>query len=244
MLLSLSCRRCVPACLALGALCVLLVLADTSASSAVPAVQAAAEKIVLQHVIPGDVIKKMHWDQAAALPVGVTQVVPVPLQNALLVTATPAGFAQVSEIVTSLDVAPRQVQVKFALAYVSDTDLKAAGLGPDQYVTGLPAARFLRTLTQQQALAASTTLTAPSSENASMSFSYSSKTPLTFGVTPRVNLDNSLTLALDVSLPEGTIKNEIHTVRSGDTLVIVKPPASPGANEKSMVLFVIPTLVK
>ncbi len=250
MPLPLTCRRCfVPACLALGVLCALPVLADKPAASAVPVVQAATEKIVLQHVvpsdvIPSDVIKQMHWDQPANLPAGVTQVLPVPLQNALAVTATPAGLAKVQEIVKVLDMAPRQVQVKFMLAYVLEADLKAAGLGSEQYATGLPAVRFLQTLTEQKAISASTTLTTANNMNAGMSLYYGPRTPLTFAVTPRVNIDNSLMLALDAAVPEGTIKHEIHTVQSGDTLVIVKPPASLNAAEKSVVLFVIPTLVK
>lgn len=236
----------VPACLALGALCALPALADMPAVPAASAVQAAAQKIVLQHVVPSDVIKTLHWDQPANLPAGVTQVLSVPLQAALLVTATPAGLAQVREIVKLLDIAPRQVQVKFLLASASEAALKAA-LGADQSATGLPAARLLQTLTEKKAVSASTTLTTANSVNASMSLFYGLKTPMTFAVTPHVNGDHSVTLVLDAALPEGTGKREVHTLRtvqSGGTLAIVMPSAIPSTSEQIVLLFVLPIVLK
>ena len=233
-------RRFVPACLALGAFCALPALADPPA---VPAVQAFVPQIiVLQHVLPNDLLKSLHWDQFAKLPAGVTQVQSVPAQNALSVTATPAGLAEVRHIVQSLDIEPRQVQVKFALAYASDAGLKAAHLASDHYAAGLPAVRLLKILTEQKAIGASTTLTTANCVSASMSLFYGPTTPLTFGVTPHVNIDQSLSLVLDAAVPGGIIKNEAHTVQSGDTLVIIKTPASPNAAKKEVLLFVTPTL--
>lgn len=238
------CACYVPVCLALGALCLLPALADPPATIVTPAAQTAAQNIVLQHVVPRDVIKEMHWDQPANLPAGVTQVVTLPMQNALTVTATPVGFTRIQEMIKVLDTAPRQVQVNFALAYVSNADLKAAGLGSSQYAAGLPAARFLQTLTEQKAIGASTTITTASYVSASESLFYGPATPLMFGVTPRVNSDNSLTLALDAAVPGGTVKHETHTVQSGDTMVVVKPLLGPRASGNSLLLFVVPTVFK
>ncbi len=250
MLLFLPCRRCifsclVPACLALGALCALPVLADRPAGSAALAVQT-AQKIVLQNVVPSDVVKQMHWDQPGALPSGVTQISALPAQNALSVTATPAGLAQVREIVKLLDIAPHQVRVKFLLAFVSEAALKAA-LGTDQSVTGIPAARFLQALTKQQSIAASTTITTTNSVSASESCFYGPKAPLTFAVTPHANGDNSVTLALDAVLPEDAGKREVHTLRtvqSGGTLAVVMPPARASTDKQFVLLFVVPAVLK
>lgn len=231
----------VPACFTIGLLAFTLpLLADTPAAPFVSAT--GAQIIVLQNVVPGGVMRIAHWDSPPQLPVGVSQIVSVPVQNALLVTATPAGLAKVREIVKLVDIAPRQVQIKFALAYVSDADIKAASLIPDQDATGLPATKLLQVLTKQKAIVASTTLTTANYVYASLSFSYGPATPLTFGVTPRVNSDNSLTLALDAAVPGVSVKHEAHTIQNGDTLAIVKPPASSGAAEKSMVLFVTATV--
>ena len=251
MPLLLTCRRCfLPACFALGALCVLPVLAvpvlaDKPAAAA-PVVQAAAQKIVLQHVVPNDVIKTLHWEQPTNLPAGVSQISALPAQNALSVTATPTGLAQVSEIVKLLDIAPRQVQVKFLLASASDAVLKAA-LGTDQSATGLPAVRLLQTLTKQKAIAESTTITTSNNVNASESHFYGPTAPMTFAVTPHVNGDNSVTLALDAVLPEGTSKREVHTLRtipSGDVLAVVLPPAHSSIDQQFVLLFIMPTVLK
>ncbi len=246
MLLSLSCRRCfVPACLALSALCVLTVRADTPAAPVTSTVQA-AQKIVLQHVVPTDVIKQMHWDQTANLPAGVTQILPVPLQNVLLVTATPAGLVKVQKIVKRLDIAPRQVQVKFMVAYLSVAELRAA-LSFDQHTTGPADAVFLQTLTKQGSIAVSTVITTANNVNASTSLFYGPKTPVTFAVTPHINSDNSVTLALDVKVPADADTSAIHTSRTvhrGDLLVIGVPPATPRTGKKNFLLFVIPTLLK
>ena len=234
-------RGLVPICLTLGALLSASpLLADAPGA---PVMQASMpQTIVLQHVIPADVVKMLHWNLLSHLPAGVTQIVPVPLQNALLVTATPAGFAKVGEMVKVLDVAPHQVQVKFALAYASDAQLKAAGLGSDQYAVGLPAVRFLQTLTKQGAIAESLDMTTTSNVKAGIQLRGGSAFSSTFAVTPRVNSDRSLMLVLDAAVPGGSVNHEVHTVQNDDTLAIVKPPACPGEAEKSMVLFVTPML--
>lgn len=248
MPLLFTCRRCfVPACLALGALHALPALADKPAASASPVVLAAAQKIVLQHVVPSDVIKQMRWDRSTNLPAGVAQIVPLPAQNALSVTATLAGLAQVREIVNLLDIAPRQVHVKFLLASVSEAVLKAA-LGADGSVTGPPAARFLQTLTKQGAILYSTSLTTANNVNANWRFVLDSQyLAETFAFTPHINGDNSVTLALDAALPEVAGKREVHTLRtvqSGGTLVIVMPPARSNPDKQAVLLFVLPTVLR
>ena len=230
------------ACLALGALCVPALSDPPATVSAAPVVQPTAQKIVLQNVLPGDLIKALHWDQAAHLPAGVTQVLPLPTQNALAVTAAPDGFAKVQEMVKVLDIAPRLVQVKFALAYVSEAGLQAAGLSSSQYATGFPVVKFLQTLTQQKATSASTSLTTTNDISAGETLFYGPTTPLSFAVTPHMNSDHSLALTLDAAVPGSIIKHEVHSVQSGDTLVIIKPLANPGAEKRSLLLFVTPTL--
>ena len=258
-------RRHICACLALCALGSLTALADPPVVPSVPVAPAAAQRIVLQNVIPIDLIKTLHWDQAPNLPAGVTQVLPLPTQNALAVTATPDGFAKVREMVKILDVVQRQVQVNFALAQATDAELKRSGIDfiivPQKepqpgnaptpvrvlslYASGPPAAHFLQMLTKQKAVSASTIIAAANYVNANWSFFDGSlKAVETFAFTPRVNSDNSVTLALDVELPEGAYRHEIHTLRtvqSGDTFVVVMPPASLDTHAKSLLLFVTPT---
>jgi len=236
--------RLICASLALGALSALPALADTPAAPVTSTVQA-AQKIVLQHVVPSDVIKTLHWDQPANLPAGVTQVLPVPLQTALLVTATPAGLAQVREIVKLLDIAPRQVQIKFTLAQATDADLKASGIGFDQYAIGLPAVRFLQLLTKQGSVTLAGIITTTNNVSASSNTSFGPAASDNFAVTPRVNNDNSLTLALHPIFTEGAVTHELsvtRTIPSGGTMLFVMSPPSPDG--KSLLLFVAPTLVK
>lgn len=269
MPLPLSCRRCfVLTCLTLGALCALPVLADTPAASAAPTVQAAAQRIVLQNVLASDVHKQMHWDQPVNLPAGVRQIVTLPMQNALLVTATPAGLAQVREIVKALDIEPRQVEVRVALAHAPEASLSASGIdfnvAPQtapattgaapvpvlvlyRYAAGSAAARFLQKLTEQGEVTQVSALTTANNASASMSFSAEPQAAESqaFTVVPRINGDNSVTLALGAKILDSTAKYEVHarrTVPSGETMLVVTPPATP--DEKSLLLLVTPTALK
>ena len=83
-----------------------------------------------------DVVSLMHWDRPVNLPAGVTQVKPLPAQNALAVVATPAGLAKVQQIIKTLDIEPRQVQIRYAYAPASDADLKASGIALEMRLTG------------------------------------------------------------------------------------------------------------
>ena len=235
-------RGFVPACLTLGVLLSALpALADTPAK---PAAQAsAAQIIVLQHVIPADVIKMMHWDLASNLPSGVSQVVAVPLQNALLVTATPAGLAQVRELVKLLDIEPRPVQIKFALAHASEADRKASSIGFELYATGASAVQLLDTLAKQGEVTQQFVITTASGDEAAV-HSQSGPTDVhTVAVTPRIHAGNFVTLTLHVNDTDGAVNNEIslaRTLKSGDTLVYVLPPAAPGG--ESFLCFATPTI--
>lgn len=247
-------RGFVPAYFTLGVLlCALPASADTPAAPSASA--AGAQTIVLQHVVPGDIVKMMHWDVASKLPAGVTQIVSVPTQNALLVTASSAGLAQVREIARLLDIVPRPVQIKFALAHASDAMLKASGVQlayvptalPSfdpalvQSTAGSPAVNLLRILTQQGAVTQSVFLKTTNNADASIRFSFGTVQE-TFAVTPRINADNSLTLMMHPAFSDGGIERKLNIrcmVDNGDTLVYVLPPAAPGGDH--LLFFATPT---
>lgn len=249
-------RGLVPACLTLGVLLSALpLLADTPAAPSVSV--SGAQTIVLQHVVPGDILKMMHWDLPSKLPAGVTQIVSVPTQNALLVTATPAGLAQVREIARLLDIVPRPVQIKFALASLSETDLKASGLGFSfvpltasdlhqgfvRYTGGPLADRLLQTLVNKQAVTEVADITTNNNVAASAALSVTSLPLISqqISVIPRINADDSLTLNLHAAFSQGAKKREVSTIttlKSGELLVLVMPPATTG--EQNLLLFVTP----
>ncbi len=205
------------ACLTLGALlCSLPVLADA------PAAPIAGEMhwqtLLLQHVVPGDILKTLHWDKAAGLPAGVTNVYALQSNNSLLVRATPAGFTQVRDLVRALDVEPRRVQIRFALANAIATDLKASGIRFDLipypipphpaesdlgYAAGSVVAPLLQKLTKKGVVTLGPVVTTSNNVNASVSLSGGQPLPalpdveaLTFAATPRVNSDDTVTLVL------------------------------------------------
>ncbi len=252
------------ACVVLGStahpgLAAPLPLAETSTHAT------GTQTIVLQHTVPIQIIKFLHWDQAAKLPAGVTKVEAVPAQNALAVTALPAGLIKVREILKVLDIEPRQVLIQTAYADVSEADLEASGIKfewvpQDQpgagavpvfvrYASGEPAARLLQTLTKQPAVLQPSKITTTNNNLALAEFSTtppSGQTKSTgLSVTPRLNSDSSTTLALRLTLAEGSVKREISTLRTignRDTIVIVLPPAVSSENSKNILLFVTPTL--
>ena len=270
--MSLPTNRCafLPACLTLGTLlCALPALADVPLAPPVPAAQ--AKTLTLQNVVPGDLLKSLHWDQNAqkfdsTAPVrveGVTRISALPTTNSLSVVATPDGFTKLRTLVRLLDVAPRQVQIKFALANATESDLKASGLTfefapvpslltspmPDtEYAAGNGAALFLQTLTKQGAVTQAPVIT--TSNNVSASLTLTPPGPqassATFAATPRVNSDDSVTLDLHPVFQEGTTKREIktlRTVRSGDTMVLVMRPDARTVGGKTLLLFVTPTII-
>lgn len=269
-----------PACLTLGTL--LCALPTLAASPAAPAAGVAVktQTLLLQHVVPGDLLKTLHWDQAAGLPEGVTQISALPATNSLSVVATPSGFAKVRQLVKILDVAQRQVQIKFALANATAADLKASGIRFDVipypgllslpeanlgYASGIPAVvQFLQTLRTQGTVLQSPTVITTNNVDAALSVSGQPVPALpavesfTFAATPRVNSDDTVTLALHPQAvlrvagktsPDGTPATALQdlrtlrTVRSGDTLVITNLfPGAAGAGSQ-LLLFVTPTIM-
>ena len=269
-------RARLPACLTLGALlCALPALADPPAAP--PAVAPTAQTILLQNTVPGDILKKLHWDSGTNLPPGVTKISALPATNSLSVVATPAGLARVQQIVKLLDIAPIPVQVKFALANATAADLDASGIRFDlvpspglefaakpgvnivsraapptflQYATGKDVALFFQTLAKRGAIVQGPTIT--TSNNVAANLTRSTTLPSqvvlsdTFAVTPRVNSDDSVTLALDTSFQDGTHQQQIktlRTVKSGDTMVLGMPPSPPNSGGKTRLLFVTPTII-
>lgn len=223
------------------------------------------QTIVLQHSVTAQIVQVLHWDQAAKLPVGVTKVDAVPAQNALAVTATSAGFAKVREILKVLDIEPRQVLIQTAYADVSEADLEASGIKFDwvpqdqpeadsvpvlvRYASGDLVARLLQTLIKQSAVNQLPDITTANNNSASVDISTTLPVGQTkstkFSVTPRINSDNSITLALRLALSDGPVKREISTLRTiknGDTVVVVIPPGASPGNGKSILLSVTPTL--
>lgn len=267
------------ACLTLGALlCALPGLAAPPAAPAVSGMQ--WQKLVLQHTLPGDVLKALHWDQPAGLPTGVTDIHALQRGNSLLIRATPAGFVRVQRAVNALDVAPRQVQIRFALVRATDADLKASGIDLDSiplllpapasqmgYATGSGVARFLQTLTGRGAvLLQSPDVTTTDGVQAALDISGGQPIPtlpkvesFTFAVTPHVNSNGSVTLALHPQatwrvtgkanpdgIPATTTRSldASRTVRNGDTLVFTNLfPGAAGVGDSQLLLFVTPTLV-
>ena len=245
-------RGFVPACLTFGVLLSILpTLADTPVT---PVVQVSTvQTLVLQHVVSSDIVKMLHWEKPSELPIGVSQIVAVPVQNALLVTGTPDGLARVRQVVKIFDVEPRQVQIAFALAHASEADLKASGLAFDLvpllppstqmyrvFTSGPAAVRFLRTLTTQGAVTLTQILTTTNNILASISTD-----SVELAVTPRINSDNSVTLALTPAFTVGTVKHPfstLRTIKNSDTLLIVLPYAEPQTGAGNSLLFVTPTI--
>ncbi len=268
------------ACLTLGALlCALPTLAESPAVPAAGAIQ--AQTITLQNVVPGDLLKTMHWDQRATLPPGVTSIVGVPISNSLLVQATPAGLAEVRDLVKLLDIAPRLVEIRFALAKTPPAALDALGINFDLvpqpglggtpptvmgYATGHIVSLLLQTLTKQRAVLSSSVVITANNHDSTLSLSggqaisgLPNVTAFTYSVTPRVNSDDTVTMALHPQAtwrvvgktnsdgtPTATTQDlhTLRTVRSGDTLVLTNLFAgAAGAKGEHLLLFVTPTII-
>lgn len=256
----------VMACLAAGMqLGALPILADPSAG--------AAQTLALQHTVPGDILKFLHWDQPANWPPGVTRITAKPETNSLTVTATPAGFANVKEVVRLLDIAPRQVKIRFVLARATPADLQASGLhgftlipatvgtpgsaAPTSYLgmaSGATATHLLTILTQRRAILQAPTITTTNNVDASISISGASSgaggETFQFAAAPRVNSNHTVTLRLHPSLSRrvgGTtlVTQEMRTLRTVPTgeTIVLMNVFSQAAGDKNLLLFVTPTVL-
>lgn len=240
----------------------------TQTASAAPAT--GTQTIVLQHIVPGDIVKSQHWDQLASLPPGVTKIEVIQTQNALAVTATPAGFAKVQEIVKSLDMEPRQIEINSAFAIASVAEIQAHGLTPVSSpvsssmsknrsnpnfvrdMTGDAAARFLQVLTEQKRIVEVPRITTTNKTAAVINLTLPPNLAQShtieiekFSVTPQINSDNTVTVAIDTSFFEGPVGVQYAFTRpvpNGKTLVFVLPSALPDGKGKNILLFVTPTL--
>lgn len=220
------------------------------------------QSLVLQHTVPGQIIKFLHWDQAAKLPAGVTKIEAVPAQNALAVTATPAGQAKVQEIIKRLDIEPRQVLIKSGFARVSDAQLKASGINftvaPTNktslkptlafYTSSPPAIQLLQTQAKPGTVIQAPDITTTNDVTASIQISTtlpSGKELQQLTVTPHINSDGTITLVLHPVFAEGDVKHEViatRTIKNGNTEVIAMPLVAPEAAGENMLFFVIPTV--
>lgn len=200
---------------AFSACLLLTALLGAAPASADPPAATPSQTIVLQHTVPGELLKSLHWDNAKELPAGVTQITTVPASNALAVVATPDGFTQVKEIVALADIAPRQVKMEFALAALTDAQLKGLGIRfdppaipasthakatPTGYASAAATAAFLRKLHTRGVPVQSMTMTTTSNVDGSATFTGGISLPhldgVTFAATPRVGDDGAVTLLL------------------------------------------------
>ena len=269
-------RAFLPVCLLLGTL---FCASPTLAAAPVAPDAVQAQRLVLRHAVPEEIIKALHWDQRANLPLGVTDITSLPISNSLLVQATPTGLVEVQELVKLLDIAPRPVQIRMALARATEADLKASGIdfalmsypaAPRAwtgYATGKDVARFAEVLQRRGAVVQSSGVFTFSNKEANLSLSGGQAIPalpnvktFSFAATPRVNSDDTLTLALRPKMswravgkanPPGLLaRNQswdlqtLRTLRSGDTLVITNLfPGATGVKGTQLLLFVTPTLM-
>ena len=224
---------------------------------------AVTQTILLRDVLPGQLLSFLHWDKAVNLPAGVTQVQALPAQNALAVTATPAGFAKVQAIVKQLDVYPRQVKIVAAMAHVSNADLKASGIKFEVapltepasnpaiivYASGPQAVRLLQTLNTKGTVTQIGDITTTSDVQADLKISTTLPGGATISqqmdVTPHVNSDGSITLAMHPRFVDRILTHEAsttRTIKSGDTMVIVMSFAASQSDEANEMYFVTPTV--
>lgn len=125
--------------------------ADPAVTPTAPASGLAWHKLPVQNASPSEVIRIMHWGGLApaspfaggeklidsppapvTLPEGVKRIFALESIGALLVEATPEGFARVQDIVNHLNVAPRRFQFKVQFVRARRADVNALGLfAPD-----------------------------------------------------------------------------------------------------------------
>ena len=88
----------------------------------VPSAAMQWHRLILRHAAPSNILKWMDWDDTRdnaknpRLPDGVARIFTLASNNSLLVVATDSGYEKFKQIVTALDIAPRQVQIKVLLA--------------------------------------------------------------------------------------------------------------------------------
>lgn len=220
------------------------------------------ETISLRHVIPGEVVKMMHWDKAANLPKGVKSVAPDAKTNALIVRADAAGLAKVQDIARALDIKPRQVQIQSYFVRASRADLDASGIDFDpravtKAASGSAVTNFFKKLVaDKRRIEQAPTVTTTNNVPAQIAINQSvpavnpdgSTTPqvvfrTALAVTARINADHSLTLSVTASSGSPMDKTPplttLRTVENGQTLLVAG--ALPDADGNLLILFLTPT---
>jgi len=205
--------------------------------------------IILQHMVPNNVIKRMHWEDTGNatanpnLPEGVSQIVALPENNSLRVSATKDGFQRLKEIVAGLDVAPRKITVHWEIVNVPQADWGRMTLETDK---GDTKQQILAIQKGHYPTVSSSIVTTTDGVEATVSM----QTQVPFGlpakrgfvtigtetkVKPRLNEDGSITLQFSLSDTElagsparpndppptkATRMNSIHTFRPNETMML------------------------
>ncbi|MDQ2800366.1 MAG: type II and III secretion system protein, partial [Armatimonadota bacterium] len=228
------------------------------------------QKLALQHVTPSDLLKLMHWEtektiQAAPrnmnLPSGVQAIYALQSDNALLVQATPEGFASVKEIVKTLDVEPRIIQVQWQMVDVPISEWKKLeGVGDTPKLLAALMQGNYKTIT-------SPTIT--TSDGVQATINLETKVPygpkqdfITVGqattVTPRVNTDGTITVqfaAQDTEIagppheadgPPPTTSQSFSTTRtakSGETIILSGLAQKAPRGETERLILLTPKII-
>lgn len=217
--------------------------------------------LVLQHAKPGDILTQMHWEgtgDAAAkpeLPEGVARIFALQSNNSLLISATDEGFQQVKRIVSALDIAPKQVQLKTLFAAIPASQKLTLDLAD-------PLGALLQLQKANAMLYQPPLVTANNGEQADIPFEMplprlernlppwsllinqatqtnSLEAIPTLRVTARINSDNSVSLMLNSGEPAAA---NLRTVPS-DGMTAYDVTGLPHSAGYRVFLFVMPTII-
>ena len=135
------------------------------------------------------------------------------------------------------------MQISLALARASEADREASRIGLKLYATGTSALQLLSTLTKRGEVTRQIVVTTSSGVKAAVNVEAGPADHSAVSIIPYVNADHSVTLTLHVGSTTGAVTHEIslsRTLKSGDTLVYVLPPAVPDG--ESFLCFATPTI--
>lgn len=205
------------------------------------------QKLTLQHVIPSEILKLMHWNAEKTakpaprnpnLPDGVQAIYALQSDNSLLIQATPDGFTSVKAVVKTLDIEPRRIQVQWQMIDVPESDWKKLeGIGDKDKLLAALAPGNYKTISGP---------TVTTTDGVQATVKVETKVPygpkqdfLTVGqsttVTPRVNTDGTITVQvtatdLEVAGPPAEANgapptttqsiSTIRTAKSGETIIL------------------------
>ena len=215
------------------------------------------QTLVLHHVRPTDILRKLPWDQdPSLLPDGVQQVSADVPGNALTVVATRLGFARIQRMTQIFDVAQSRVQIKFVLARTTEAQVSEFSVnfsivpGNIKFAYGNVAAQLLTSLKAQGATFASPAIV--STANTTTAFRLSATDQdMGFLVLPRINSDRTVTLTLENRLtpppftaPKSAVVQDLtRTVPDGETMVYSLPVPDDEPPGDDLLVFVTPTIL-